>query len=47
MIGALCPSSRPVTTTLTTPDECTSSERMYVAYGTTNEIAVSRIGSVT
>ena len=46
-IGALCPSSRPATTTLTTPEECSSSETMNVANGTTNEIAVSRTGSVT
>ena len=46
-IGALCPSSSPATTTLTTPEECSSSETMKVANGTTNEIAVSRTGSVT
>ena len=46
-IGALCPSSSPATTTLTTPEEWSSSETMNVANGTTNEIAVSSTGSVT
>ena len=45
-IGALCPSSRPATTTAITPEACTSSAAMYAANGTTNEIAVSRTGSV-
>src|SRR4051794_20312798 len=45
-IGAVCPRSRPATTTLTTPEECSSSETMNVANGTTSEIAVSSTGSV-
>ena len=43
----MCPSSSPATTTLTTPEECSFSETMNVAKGTTNEIAVSSTGSVT
>ena len=47
MIGALCPSRRPATTTATTPDAWISSAAMYAANGTTNDIPVSKIGSVT
>ena len=46
-IGALCPSSRPATTTATTPDAWISSAATYAANGTTNDMPVSKTGSVT
>ena len=47
MIGALCPSRSPATTTATTPDAWTSSAATYAANGTRNDMPVSKIGSVT
>ena len=45
MIGALCPSSRPATTTATTPEAWSSSASRYAANGTTIDTAVSKTGS--
>ena len=47
-IGALCPSSRPATTTAITPEAWIFSAAMYAANGTTSEIAGvhQRVGDV-
>ena len=45
--GALCPSSRPATTTASTPEAWISSATTYAANGVSSETLVSSTGSVT